>query len=162
VNPEAAAVIAQLALAPLPHEGGFFRQTWIGTDRLANGRAAGGAIYFLMTPPDFSALHRLRIAELWHFYAGDPVEHLQLGPAPGAAVTVTLGPEILGGHVPQLLVPAGAWQGARLAAGGRRGWALVGTTTSPAWTEADFELGERAGLRRDFPAANTLITALTR
>jgi len=162
VNAEAAAVIAQLGLAPLPHEGGFFRQTWLGADKLADGRIAGGAIYFLMTPTDFSALHRLKIAELWHFYAGDPVEHVQLGPTPDTGVTAILGAELLSGEIPQVVVPAGIWQGARLIRGGQHGWSLLGTTTSPAWTEADFELGERDRLIRDFPAHGTLIAALTR
>lgn len=160
MNP--AALIAQLGLAPLPHEGGFFRQTWRATETLANGRSAAGAIYFLLTPTDFSALHRLRIVELWHFYAGDPLEHLQLGPAAGASAVTTLGPDLANGQVPQLIVPAGAWQGARPPGGGAHGWTLVGTTTSPAWTEADFELGERAALSRDFPAHGALIAALTR
>lgn len=162
MNAEAAAIIAQLGLVPLPQEGGFFRQTWLGAEKLANGRAAAGAIYFLLTPQDFSALHRLVIPELWHFYAGDPVEHTQLGPKPPNVASTTLGPNVLAGHIPQLLVPAGVWQGARLAIGWNHGWALVGTTTSPAWTEADFEPGRRGELLRDFPALGTLIAALTR
>ena len=162
MNPAVAALIAQLGLAPLPREGGFFRQTWRATETLANGQAAGGAIYFLMTPADFSALHRLRIAELWHFYAGDPLEHLQLGPAAGPSAVTTLGSNLAVGQVPQLVVPAGVWQGARPLESGAHGWTLVGTTTSPAWIEADFELGARAALTRDFPAHGALITALTR
>ncbi len=162
MNAEAAALIAQLGLALLPHEGGFFRETWRATETLANGRIAGGAIYFLMTSADFSALHRLRIAELWHFYAGDPLQHLQLGPVAGASAVTTLGSDLALGQVPQLVVPAGVWQGARPRSGGLRGWTLVGTTTSPAWIETDFELGERAALTRDFPMHGAIIAALTR
>ena len=53
MNAEAEKIIAQLGLAPLPREGGFFRPSWVSTARLANGRAAGSAIWFLLT-----ALHR--------------------------------------------------------------------------------------------------------
>jgi uncharacterized protein len=162
VNSEAAAIIAQLGLAPLPQEGGFFRQTWLAREKLSDGRVTGGAIYFLMTPADFSALHRLQIDELWHFYAGDAIEHVQLGPPADACVVTTLGPDLPGGQIPQLTVSAGVWQGARLVPGGPRGWALVGTTTSPAWIETDFELGERESLLRHFPAHGTLIAGLTR
>lgn len=150
-------MIEALRLEPLPREGGFFRQTW---------RDVGGsAIYFLLTKPEFSALHRLRSAEVWHFYAGDPVEHVQLGA--GGAVSSRLGPDVLNGQVPQLVVPAGTWQGARLSIGWvslqpPRGWALLGCTLAPPWTEETFELGERELLLREFPREETLIRALTR
>ena len=58
-------VAALLGLEPLPHEGGMWAQTWI--DDLST------AIYFLLQPGDFSAMHRLDGPEIWHHYAGDPV-----------------------------------------------------------------------------------------
>ena len=163
VNAEAEKIIAQLALAPLPREGGFFRQTWVSRARLANGRAAGSAIWFLLTPDNFSALHRLQAEELWHFYAGDPVEHVQLTATDGAGRVTVLAAELAAQQRPQLVVPGGRWQGARLAAGARpRGWALLGCTLTPAWTESEFELGSRAALLREFPGAAEWIGALTR
>ena len=162
MNPEAAAIIARLQLTPLAQEGGFFRQTWRSADVLPDGRAAGGAIYFLMTPADFSALHRLRMAEVWHFYAGDPVEHLQLDPARRVGISTVMGSDLLAGHTPQLLVPSGVWQGARLVPNGFRGWSLMGTTTCPAWTTDDFELGSRVDLQREFGVHSASIAALTR
>ena len=152
MNPEAAALIALLRLEPLPAEGGFFRQTWLAPETLPDGRRAGAAIYFLMTEADFSALHRLEMAEIWHFYAGDPVDHLQLDPRTGSGITTPLGGDLFGGQIPQLIVPAGIWQGARLAPDGQRGWALLGTNTTPGWTESAFELGRRDQLTREFPA----------
>lgn len=152
MNQEARQWIEQLALAPLPREGGFFRQTWCS--------AESSAILFLMTPDGFSALHRMAQDEMWHFHAGDPVEHVQLT-ANGARLT-RLGAEVLAGEAPQLLVPRGTWQGARLAPGGRRGFALVGCTVTPPWDERGFELGERARLERAFAGAEAWIAALTR
>jgi uncharacterized protein len=163
VNAEAQRLIAAFGLAPLPHEGGFFRQTWRSS--------AGSAIYFLLTDDDFSALHRLRTDEVWHFYAGDPVEHVQLDPRDGAhSVQHTrLGPNVLAGDAPQVVVPAGVWQGARLAgpprvgsSTGLAGWALLGCTLAPPWEETRFELGAREVLLRAFPDHATIVHAFTR
>ena len=162
MNTEAQAIITRLGLAPLPNEGGWFRQTWVSGARWADGRAAGSAITFLVTPEDFSALHRLKTEEVWFFQAGDALGHVRLGPGGGAARLTRLGGDVLAGEVLQLVVPGGVWQGARLAAGGRRGWALIGCTMAPAWDEGEFELGSRAGLAGEFPGARAQIEALTR
>lgn len=153
MNAAAREIVAALRLEPLPREGGFFRQTWRS--------AAGSAIYFLLTPEDFSALHRLRTDELWHFHAGDAIEHVQLDPRDGQARIARLGADVRAGEQPQLVVPAGVWQGARIVAP-RAGWALVGCTLAPAWREEDFELGGRAALQRAFPAQAGIVAALTR
>ena len=163
MNAEVEEVVARLGLAPLPREGGYFRQIWVSATRLANGRAAGSAIWFLLTADDFSALHRMPAEELWHFYAGDPVEHVMLDAAAGAAQVTVLGTELLAQQRPQLTVPGGVWQGARLLPAGRlRGWALLGCTVTPAWAEEEFELGLRPELLREFPGATGWIEALTR
>lgn len=154
MNDEAQRLIAELGLEPLPHEGGFFRQTWCS--------AEGSAILFLLTDADFSALHRIAQDELWHFHAGDPVEHVQLAAADGARVT-RLGVNVLEGERPQTVVPRGTWQGARLARGaGARGFALLGCTLTPPWDERGFELGRAADLAREFPGETEWVRALTR
>lgn len=163
MNLEAQRIANALGLTRLPDEGGLFRQTW--------RTAAGSAIYFLLTTEEFSALHRLKTDEVWHFYAGDPVDHVQLDRRGVAVRRTRLGPNVLDREVPQVVVPAGVWQGARLAVEpglvgsaplGARGWALLGCTLAPPWNDRDFELGVRAALRRDFPAQGELIDALTR
>ena len=162
MNSEAKRIIAILGLEPLPEEGGFFRRSWTG-ETLA-GRPSGTSILFLVTDEGFSALHRLTRDEVWHFHAGDALEHLQLGPEPGAITVTTLGSNLLGGHSPQMIARAGSWQGARLLSSPStgRGWALVGCTMAPGWTDDVFELGERARLLAAFPAAAERIAALTR
>jgi predicted cupin superfamily sugar epimerase len=162
MNAEAMQVIAKLGLMPLPREGGFYRLVWISSERLASGRAAGSAIYFFITPEEFSGLHRLRAEELWLFHAGDSVEHVQIDPRNGALVRTRLGPGVTTGDVPQLVVPSGVWQGARIAPRGHHGWALLGCSLSPAWDEAEFELGDRDRLAREFPAHATLVRELAR
>lgn len=73
--------IERLGLEAHP-EGGYFRQTYraeltIAREALPAGfegaRAASTAIYFLLEGENFSAFHRLRSDEVWHFYAGAPV-----------------------------------------------------------------------------------------
>lgn len=153
--PSAAQLIAHLQLAPLPGEGGWFRQT--------SRRATASAIYFLLTRDDFSALHRIAQDEVWHFYAGDCVEHVQFA-TDGSAHVARLGPNVLAGDQPQVIVPAGAWQGARIASNqpDAAGYALLGCTVSPPWDERGFELGTRAALLAEFPAHAGLIRVLTR
>ena len=117
----------------------------------------------MLTPGDFSALHRIAQDEVWHFYAGDPVEHVQFA-ADGSAVVARMGSDVLAGDQPQVVVPAGVWQGARLAptpAGGA-GYALLGCTVSPPWDERGFELGVRTTLLGGYPAQAGWVHALTR
>jgi uncharacterized protein len=158
--PTAADIITLLKLEPLPNEGGFFRQTYASAVTLAGGRPAGTAIYFLITPEGFSALHSLFTEEVWHFYAGDPVEHVILDHAHRSGIKTILGSDLAQGQRPQLVVPAQACQGARLAPGGT--WALLGCTMSPGWDEREFALGERAAMLERFPGWAADILALTR
>jgi predicted cupin superfamily sugar epimerase len=148
-------LIATLKLDPLPAEGGFFRQTWRSE--------TSSAILFLLTPAGFSALHRLDREELWHFHAGDPVEHVQLDPRDGRRRITRLGAEVRTGLTPQVAVFAGVWQGARLdPARTAAGYALLGCTVTPPWDDGGFELGGREALAAAFPGERPWIEALTR
>ena len=157
---DAREVIAALRLTPLPGEGGYVRQTWRSE--------TGSAAYYLMTATEFSALHRLQADEVWHFYAGDSVEHVTIDAATGDVEVTLLGVNLDAKEEPQLVVPRGVWQGARPASAAgpasarRAGWSLIGCTLVPAWDEKTFELGRRAALLREFPAAAAWVRALTR
>lgn len=153
MNETARQLIAALRLEPLPHEGGYFRVT--------RRTATMSGILFAITKEEFSALHRIAQDETWHFHAGDAVEHVQLDPRDGAVHTARLGPAVLGGEVPEVFVPAGHWQGARLAET-RHGYALLGCTVSPPWDEAGFALADRAALAAVWPQHRNLIARLTR
>ncbi len=166
----AADVIALLGLAPLPGEGGFYRETWRASDHLAAsaldaryGRAkpAGTAIYYLVTdaPDGFSAFHRLPTDEVFHFYLGDPVEQWRLH-EDGRVERVVLGHDLRAGHAVQSVAPRGAWQGTRLCPGGR--FALLGTTMAPGFDPRDYEHGDRARLLGAYPDARDVVLALTR
>jgi predicted cupin superfamily sugar epimerase len=166
--PTAADIKRLLSLAPLDEEGGFFVETYRSALRLSatalaagydGARDASTAIYYLLTPESFSAMHRVRGDELFHFYMGDPVEMLQVRPGGAHEVTV-IGTDLAGGMRPQFVVPAGVWQGLRLVAGGRA--ALMGATMAPGFDRRDFALGSRAELTALCPARAHLIAALTR
>lgn len=161
-------LIRFLHLQPLPREGGWYRETHrsslqlpvnILAPRYCDTRSASTAIYYLLTPDTFSALHRLPTDEIFHFYLGDPVEMLQLGPAPedGGRI-LTLGSDILAEQQVQTVVPAGVWQGSMLRAGGA--FALMGTTMTPGFDFADYEAADREALITAFPGFEGKISLL--
>ena len=132
--PNAESVITLLELAPLPVEGGFFRQTYFAGDP---DRPETTAIYYLVTPTSFSSVHRLAFDELFHFYAGDACEMIQIDPN-GELHELTIGNDLNAGQRPQAVVRAGSWQGTKLIEGGA--WALLGTTMTPGYRTDIFEL----------------------
>jgi hypothetical protein len=165
---DALKIMKKLNLKPLSGEGGYFSETYRSELQIPEGslpgptrgvRSLASAIYYLLTPDSFSALHRLPSDEVYHFYLGDPVEMLLLNPN-GSSDTVVLGPNILENMRLQMAVPAGVWQGSRLLPGGK--FALMGTTMAPGFDPSDFEPGGRENLSGLYPEARDLITALTR
>ncbi len=160
-------VKALLRLRPHPAEGGFFVETYRATElipqealppRYKDARPFGTAIYYLLTPETFSAMHRLASDEVFHFYLGDPVDMLQLFPD-GSGKVVTLGPDLMSGMRPQVVVPRGVWQGSRLVPGGR--FALLGTSVAPGFDFADYEHARRADFLSSYPTFRDLILSLT-
>jgi predicted cupin superfamily sugar epimerase len=127
--------------------------------RYAGNRRYGTAIYYLLTREAFSALHRIKTDEVYHFYLGDPVELVQLLPD-GSGRVMLLGNDLTSGAQMQIVVLRGTWHGARLAEGGK--YALLGTTVSPGFEFADFEIGDRTDLTRSYPSFRDSIIALTR
>jgi predicted cupin superfamily sugar epimerase len=160
-------LIAALGLQPLPQEGGYYRETYRGAERLSaaalpsrygRDKPAATAIYYLLTPDTCSALHRLPTDEIFHFYLGSPVEMLRLWPD-GRGELVVLGPDVLAGQSPQTVVPCGVWQGSMLIPGGE--FALLGTTMAPGFDFADYEPADRAVLIRLYPQFAERIEHLT-
>lgn len=164
-------VVALLGLTPLPWEGGFFRETYrcdcaVPAEVLparyvarTHPRAACTHIYFLLRTGVVSAMHLVRSDEVFHHYLGDPVEQLWLLPDGSSRVTL-IGPDLAAGEIPQAIVPAGTWQGARVRAGGVRGFALLGCSVSPGFDWADFDLGHATDLAARWPQCRDLIHAL--
>ena len=130
----AADIIARLDLQPHP-EGGHFRQTFRDPAVDANGRAASTLIYFLLARGERSHWHRVDAAEIWHFYAGAPLQ-LRIADPGQAPRTMMLGIDLAAGEQPQAVVPAPAWQCAESSGD----WTLVGCTVAPGFMFTGFEL----------------------
>ncbi|WP_416898248.1 MAG: cupin domain-containing protein [Minwuia sp.] len=159
-------IIDTLGLQPHP-EGGHFAEIWRADegiaaadlpDRYGGDRSFGTAIYYLLGPHDVSAMHRITSDEIFHFYLGDPVEQLHLMPD-GSHAVVEIGPDLAAGQRPQVIVPRGVWQGARVKPGGR--FALMGTTVAPGFDFADFEMADAKNLSARWPDAAEMIAALS-
>ncbi|HVY52314.1 MAG TPA: cupin domain-containing protein [Devosia sp.] len=123
----ASEIITLLALERHP-EGGWFRQTF--RDDVPGMRAYSTLIYYLLEAGDRSAWHRIDSAEVWHWYAGAPLE-LKVGTA-----SMVLGNDFHAGQRPQGVVRRGEWQSARSLGD----WTLVGCTVAPGFEFEHFEL----------------------
>lgn len=150
-------IIRLLQLQPHPEEGGYFSEIYRSAetfpagglpDRYGAERCYATAIYYLLTPSTFSAMHLVASDEQFHFYLGDPVEQLQLHPD-GSGEVVTIGNDLAAGARPHVTVPRGTWQGAQLVAGGR--YALMGATVAPGFEFADYTHGDKARLIEGWP-----------
>ena len=170
----ASEVIAALGLQPHPIEGGFFRETYRSPGTIpfrylpsgyhdSRDRSIGTAIYYLLTVNSFSELHRLPTEEVFHFYMGAPVRMLQIFPD-SQAREILIGADILAGQRPQVVVPAGVWQGSPSTRGGRTRLTrlLKRATVTPGFDYADYEQGKRADLIARFPDHADRIRELTR
>jgi uncharacterized protein len=127
-------IIERLDLAPHP-EGGWYRQTW-AADAAPGERPAGTCIYFLLRAGERSHWHRVDAAEVWHFYAGDPLVLSLAATEAGPAEERVLGPDLAAGQAPQVIVPPDWWQAARSTGD----WTLVGCTVSPGFRFEGFTL----------------------
>jgi uncharacterized protein len=165
LSAEAARWITRLNLAPHP-EGGWYRQTYRSSLLVSRAalpgysgdRVAATAIYFLLSADEFSALHRLRSDEVWHFYAGSPLV-VHVIDSGGAYRQILLGSDPDLGQAFQAMVPGGCWFGSSLLH--PRSFALVGCTVAPGFEFADFEMARRAELVSLYPEHRDVITRLT-
>jgi len=163
-------IIERLHMSVLPNEGGYFAVTHQSDERLMEealparyqqSRLISGAIYYLVTNDQFSAIHKLPTDELYYFHYGDPMEMLLLGPR-GEGAKTTLGMGLDSGQFPQLLAPRDWWHGSRPLPDQPYGFTLVSTSMAPAYHESDPVFGEREALQSQYPKHADIIAALTR
>jgi predicted cupin superfamily sugar epimerase len=143
--------IEELRLAPHP-EGGWFRRVYESDLRLQDGRLAMTSILYLLQDDDFSALHRLKSDDQWHFYTGSPITIHELGPD-GSTRGTTLGDGTF-----QHTVKAGILFGATVDGN----YALVGCTVAPGFGFDEFEMPSREELLAEFPNLYESIVRLSR
>lgn len=149
-------------------EGGWFAETYRAKEIIAhealpeqyNGaRSISTAIYFLLTSDEFSAFHRLKSDEIWHFYTGSTVVVVTID-SKGQRKDMRLGGNPERGDSFQAILPAGVWFGAYVEE--PTAFVLVGCTVAPGFDFADFELAQRDDLLRLFPKHGDIIRRLTR
>jgi uncharacterized protein len=160
-------IVAHYQMLPHP-EGGYYKETykseeWIPhiglPNRFGGNRYFGTAIYFLLDQGNFSAFHRIKSDETWHFYAGQTLEIFVLHDN-GELQIIQLGNQIQQGETFQATVPAGAWFASRPAA--NTAFSLVGCTVAPGFDFEDFELAKAEELVELFPQHTRLIRELCR
>lgn len=159
--------IKKLELEPHP-EGGYYRQTYRADlvlpqqnlpRQFAGARAVSTAIYFLLEGDNFSAFHRLRSDEMWHFYLGAPLT-VHVIDESGKYSKIELGSDPEAGEALQGVVTAGCWFASQVKDG--MSFALVGCTVAPGFDFEDFELAKRQDLVKTYPQHRGLIERLTR
>jgi uncharacterized protein len=159
-------IIERFALIPHP-EGGYFREIYRSSLTLRHPRIDGAhaerssstLIYFLLAEGQFSAFHRVRSSdEVWHLYAGGPLELHTIDAEDRYSRTV-LTTDLERGE-PAAVVPADTWQATRLAHG--EGWAFSGCTVAPGFDFADFEMPSAAELIERHPHHERIIRELAR
>ncbi|MGI8570128.1 MAG: cupin domain-containing protein [Methylocella sp.] len=130
----AAEIIRLLDLRPHP-EGGHFRETFRDPAQDLRGRPVSTLIYFLLEEAQLSRWHRVDATEVWHFYAGAPLE-LKISHTGHETSAYRLGPDLLAGERPQFVVPAHCWQSATSLGA----WTLAGCSVAPGFEFLGFEL----------------------
>ncbi|MDZ4845521.1 MAG: cupin domain-containing protein [Chitinophagales bacterium] len=158
--------IEQLHLEPHP-EGGYFRESYrspnvipaSGLPNYFGSRNFSTAIYFLLKGNEFSALHKLKSDEVWHFYDGCSLKIHVLLPE-GTLITKMLGSDFEKGENLQLVIPANHWFAAQPL--DENNFTLAGCTLAPGFDFKDFELGSFAQLSAQFPLHKDFIRQFTR
>jgi len=165
--PHISRLIKQYNLQPHP-EGGWYCQTYksdeeIIADALPPGfsgkRVFSTAIYFLLEQGSFSAFHRIKSDECWHFYSGGSLL-IYIIQQNGKLEIISLGKNFEEGQTFQYVVPANCWFASRPASGSE--YCLVGCTVSPGFEFADLELATVNELSNAYPQHAAIIKELCR
>ena len=152
-------------------EGGYFSSYYRASDQVITldaryntgdkHRPSGTSIYFLLEKQNFSAWHRLKSDEVWHYYDGGSPIDIHIIDQNGKLTTHCLGNPNMTEHASfQLLIHSGCWFAAEVR--DQESFALVGCTVSPGFEYCDFELGDRENLIHQYPDHLSMIRKLTR
>lgn len=145
-------------------EGGYYKETYrsgseANFENFEGKRNYATGIYFLVEATNFSAFHKIKSEEMWHFYGGDPLEVIEIT-LEGKLITTTIGNNIESGEVFQYTVKAGNWFASRVKKGGQ--FSFVGCTVWPGFDFRDFVLADKISLQNEFPQHKKIIDELTR
>ena len=147
-------------------EGGWFRETYRSTEyierkhlpvRFSGDRSFSTAIYFLLKSSEFSAFHKIRQDELWHFHCGSSLA-IHIIDENNEYQKHILG--LQGRQHPQLAVKAGCLFAAKVK--DPDSYTLVSCTVAPGFDFDDFEMPARNQLLDLYPQYKSVIMKLTK
>lgn len=159
-------IIKSLNLLPHP-EGGYYKETYrsVGNitpdsldKRYTEKRSYSTCIYFLLTSNNFSAFHKIKQDEIWHFHEGSPIQ-LHTISEEGIHQEYYIGNNFVAGQEPQLVVKGNHWFAASVTE--KKSFALVSCTVSPGFDFNDFVLASKDELANKFPQHKKLIENYT-
>lgn len=166
MNVESLVAFYQMKAHP---EGGFYKETYRSVSKIVGAalpkgftkdRAISTAICFLLPVGSFSAFHRIKSDEMWHFYKGCRL-HIHVIHPDGHYELMQLGADYLNGESFQLIVPANSWFASE-PIGEESAFSFVGCTVAPGFDFEDFELADADILSQQYPEHEALIRRLTR
>ena len=163
-NKKAQYLRERLDLSELPGEGGYYKETYrsdktiILPSETDGERSISTSIYYLLDGTQFSAFHRLKSDEIWHFYIGSSITLYIINKMENLS-EVKLGSNIEKGEIFQIQVRAESWFAATV--NDISSYALIGCTVSPGFDYLDFELGDRKKLIERYPQHRSIIEKLT-
>ena len=161
MNSTADEIIEKLNLCPLPLEGGFFNEIYRSSVMIKPGECCGTSIYYLLRGNGISGWHMLSKDEIWYYHAGIPAVQMLLF-ADGTCEERLIGHDVMNGHSPQSVIPAGTWQSARLSCTDESGWGLFGAAVFPGFEYKDYHSSDAGKLCLLFPASAALIRKFSR
>ncbi len=149
-------------------EGGWYRENYRSSeiilkenlpDRFTGDRSFSTSIYFLLSSDEFSAFHRIKQDEIWHFYDGSPLT-IHIIDEEGNYFDLLLGKEFSENESLQVVVKAGCLFGASLKE--ENSYSLVGCSVAPGFDFDDFEMPSRTILMKQYPKYKTIIEKISR
>lgn len=157
-------IIEYFGLQPHP-EGGYFAETYRSEKKLNNlpqeftgPRSYLTSIYFLLKDKDKSHFHRLKSDEIWYFHKGTALKFYLISPE-GILSETILGPDILAGEVMQVVAPAGYYMAACVVK--ENSYSFISCAVAPGFDFADFEMGDKKNMIREFPDHVSIIEQFT-
>ena len=160
IHPDVQTMIDHYQFDTLPVEGTLFKSTYRSPLKIANGEPASTAMIGMYSnvPLSVSCFHKLKSAEVWHVYGGDPFM-LVLLHEDGSSEQILMGNQPSKGQRVQYVVPANTWQAGYLIEGGL--YALFGCTMAPGFCGKNFLAGTADKLVELYPDQETIIQKLS-
>ena len=168
-------IIKKLELEKHISEGGYFKESYRSPDNISNNgfhnkkhgheiseettntekiRPASTLIYYLLVGNQYSAIHRVKSDEIWHFYLGSPVT-IHLINEDHISPRIKLGNNLEKDENIHYVVKKDTWFCAEV--NNKMSFALMGCTVSPGFDFEDFELGNKDKLILQYPQHKDLI-----